>query len=248
MNSRKNIQKKVIHIAETVLYEKQYVSPNDVFLGMGWLQPVHMQDWRKGKIPYLEEMIQANLGKINFAMKCFRKWAAGKCLKPSKTVYLVRTKGPRREAVFSKSGNPNIEEIYKTTYISPDLSEKKQQKIKEKLDKPPELVAHIVTYEAHCHQCKKELLKGNFLFMEADQLLCLSCAGFANLVFLGRGNPILTRQARKYSDRSVIVVKFSRARKRYERQGILVTEEALQKAQRELGLSSLQRFCGRSQI
>ena len=59
-------------IAETVLYRQQYVSPIDVFVGMGWLQPVHVQEWRKGKIPYLEKVIQCNLGKISFTMKS--KW------------------------------------------------------------------------------------------------------------------------------------------------------------------------------
>ena len=234
MSNRTDIKKRVIQIAETVLYKQQYVSPIDIFIGIGWLQPVHVQEWRKGKIPYLEKVIHGNLGEISFAMKCFRKWATEKKLKPSKTVYLLRTKGSRKEAVFSKSGNFNIEKAYNTTYVSPILSEKKQLKLKEKLDKPPELVAHIVMHDTQCQQCKKELLKGNFLFMEADQLLCLNCAGFADLVFLGSGDPVLTRPSRKYSNKCIIVVKFSRARKRYERQGILVTEVAIQKAQQEL--------------
>ena len=67
--------------------------------------------------------------------------------------------------------------------------------------------------------------------MEAEQLLCLSCAGFADLVFLGSSDPELTRRSKKYSDKHVIVVKFSRVRKRYERHGILITEAALQRAQ-----------------
>lgn len=70
--------------------------------------------------------------------------------------------------------------------------------------------------------------------MESGQPLCLDCAGFADLVFLGSGDSALTRRSRKYSDKCIIVVKFSRARKRYERQGIFVTEAAIQKAQQEL--------------
>ena len=49
--------------------------------------------------------------------------------------------------------------------------------------------------------------------IRANQLLCLNCAVFIDLVFLGRGNPDLTRRSRKYSDMCVIVVKFSRVRK-----------------------------------
>lgn len=234
MGNRRDIEKCVIQTAETVLYRQQYVSPVDIFVGLGWLQPVHVQEWRKGRILYLEKVIQCNLGKISFVMKCFGKWARGKNLESSQIIYLLRTKGPHREAVFSKSGNPSIEKAYRTHYVSPALSEEKQGRLKEKLDKPPELIAHVVTHDSQCSQCKKELLNGNLLFVEVDKPLCLNCAGFGDLVFLGSGDSKLTRRSRESSDKVVIVVKFSRARKRYERQGILITEFALQKARDEI--------------
>jgi hypothetical protein len=234
MSNRRDIEKRIIQIAETVLYRQQHVSPIDIFVGMGWLQTVHVQEWRKGKIPYLEKVIQCNLGKISFTMKCFGKWARGKNLKPSQTAYLLRTKGSQREAVFSKSGNSSIEKAYRTHYVSPALLEKKQEGLKEKLDKPPELIAHVVTHDSQCDQCKKELLKGSLLFVKVDKPLCLDCAGFGDLVFLGSGDSKLTRRSRESSDKVIIVVKFSRARKRYERQGILVTESALQKARDDI--------------
>lgn len=233
MSNRTNIEKRTIQAAEAALYRQQYVSPIDVFVGMGLLQPIHVQEWRKGKIPYLEKVIQGNLSKISFTMQCFRKWAIAKNLKPSKTVYLVRTKGPKKEAQFSTSDDPSIEEAYRTHYISPALSEKKKQQLKEKLEEQPELISYIIINDSQCSQCKKELLKSNFLFMEADQPLCLSCAGFSNLIFLPSGDAKLTCRAKKYSAISLVVVKFSRARKRYERQGILVTEDAFQKARDE---------------
>jgi len=43
----------------------------------------------------------------------------------------------------------------------------------------------------------------------------------------------LTRRARKHSKQSAVVVRFSRARKRYERQGILVELGALERAEYE---------------
>jgi len=234
MSNKINIQKRAIQAAETALQSQKFVSPIDVLVGMGLLQPVHVQDWRKGKIPYLENVIQGNLSKISLAMKCFREWARDKNLKPSKTVYLLRTKGPTRELQFSISGDPSIEEAYSTHYLSPVLSEHEQQKLKEKCEKPPELIAYIIARDSQCSQCKKELMKGNFLFMEADQPFCLKCAGFSDFIFLPSGDPKLTRRAKKYSPKLLIVVKFSRARKRYERQGILVTEEAFQKAEDEI--------------
>ena len=48
-----------------------------------------------------------------------------------------------------------------------------------------------------------------------------------------RGDAALTRRAGRHSDISAVVVKWSRARKRYERQGLLVSESALERAEVE---------------
>lgn len=233
-DNQKRLRQRALQAAEEALYKKKYVSPIDVFIGMKLLQPIHVDDWRKGKIPYLERAIQGSLGKISFCMKCFRNWAKEKELKPSPTVYLARTSGPKRELRFSASGNPEIEQAYRTHYISPVLSEIKQKKIQEKLDKPPELVVFRTVQNSQCSRCKKELNKGSLLFMEAGQPLCLYCANLSELEYLPRGNAKLTRHVRKNSIKSTVVVEFSRSRKRYERQGILVEKELLRKARQEL--------------
>jgi hypothetical protein len=64
-------------------------------------------------------------------------------------------------------------------------------------------------------------------------LLCLSCADLDHLSFLPPGDAALTRRARNYSTLAAVVLKWSRARKRYERQGLLVEEQALQRAEAE---------------
>jgi hypothetical protein len=74
--------------------------------------------------------------------------------------------------------------------------------------------------------------------MDGQQPLCLKCAGLSDLVFLGAGDAKLTRRARKYSARSAVVVRFSRTRGRYERQGLLVEEEALKRAEAECGIQT----------
>ena len=63
--------------------------------------------------------------------------------------------------------------------------------------------------------------------------LCMHCADLDHLVFLPSGDAALTRRARRASRLSAVVVRFSRARKRYERQGILVEEAALERAEAE---------------
>jgi hypothetical protein len=69
--------------------------------------------------------------------------------------------------------------------------------------------------------------------MEDDGPRCMACADLDHLVFLSRGDTALTRRARKYSTLDAVVVRFSRTRGRYERQGVLVEEAALEQAERE---------------
>jgi hypothetical protein len=71
------------------------------------------------------------------------------------------------------------------------------------------------------------------LVMEDRGPVCLSCADLAHLVFLPRGDTALTRRARKHSRLSAVVVRFSRSRRRYERQGVLVEEAAIARAEAE---------------
>lgn len=74
---------------------------------------------------------------------------------------------------------------------------------------------------------------GELLIMDAPGPLCLACADLDHLVFLAAGDAALTRRAKRASRLSAVVVRFSPARRRYERQGILVKEEALEQAERE---------------
>jgi hypothetical protein len=61
----------------------------------------------------------------------------------------------------------------------------------------------------------------------------MHCADLGHLAFLPRGDAALTRRARKASRLSAVVVQWSRARKRYERQGILVEPDAIAQAEQE---------------
>jgi hypothetical protein len=71
------------------------------------------------------------------------------------------------------------------------------------------------------------------MIMEDSGPVCLSCADMDHLVFLPAGDATLSRRAKRGSRLSAVVVRFSRTRKRYERQGILVEEEALAQAESE---------------
>ena len=226
--SQKTIETRTIQAAETALYQRQYVSAIDVFMGMGVLQLSQVEDWKKGRIPYLERAILGSLGKITRIMKTFRQWATRKELNPRETVYYARTRGPKRVLQFSKSGNADIEKAYRIHYVSSALSEKKQRQLMEKQSKVPELIVYSIIRDSRCSKCKKDIQKGNLLFMEAENPLCLMCAQLNHLVFLPSGDASITRMSKKKSSLYAVVVKFSRARNRYERQGLLIEKEAFE--------------------
>ena len=81
----------------------------------------------------------------------------------------------------------------------------------------------------HCAECRQGPLPMHLLEFNAP--ICLDCADLAHLVFLPRGSAALTRRAREASSLCAVVVRFSRRRKRYERQGLLVEEGALARAE-----------------
>ena len=99
-----------------------------------------------------------------------------------------------------------------------------------KRDAKSEIVVVSALKDWSCVECGGG---GGMLTMEDRGPLCLGCADLGHLVFLPSGDAALTRRARKASGLSAVVVRFSRARRRYERQGILVEEEALEQAEAE---------------
>src|SRR5262245_24303810 len=96
-----------------------------------------------------------------------------------------------------------------------------------------DMVVFSIVRESKCAECGIELFKGAFLRMEKERPLCMSCADLDHLWFLPSGNTALTRRAKKHSTLHAVVVRFSRTRGRYERQGLLIEEAALEQAERE---------------
>jgi len=102
------------------------------------------------------------------------------------------------------------------------------------MTKTTDIKVFISGRDSTCDECSHHLGRGAWITLREDKgALCLSCADLDHLVFLPSGNGTLTRRARKYSGLSAVVLKWSRARKRYERQGILVEEAGLATAEEE---------------
>ena len=97
---------------------------------------------------------------------------------------------------------------------------------------PPKVF--ITSRESVCDECGEELGSRAWITLAGERgALCLACADLDHLAFLPSGDAAITRRAKKHSTLSAVVLKWSRARKRYERQGLLVESEALEQAEKE---------------
>jgi hypothetical protein len=94
--------------------------------------------------------------------------------------------------------------------------------------KPADLVVVLPLKDWTCTGCGGT---GDFLKMEDAGPVCLTCADMDHLIFLPSGDAALSRRAKQASGLSAVVVRWSRSRKRYERQGILAEEAAIQQAE-----------------
>jgi len=225
--SRKNrvpLADRVTKAAEAALAARHFVSSIDILIGIGWLDAQAIERWRRGQIDCLEEVVRSNLPRISEAMRLLRSWATARGLFASETAYVSRT--PSRHTLrFSRSGNPAIEASYRTHWVSPVLSQKKRERLEERAGRAPELVVVQPLHAGwRCHRCGGT---GELLMMETAGPACLRCVGLGDLQYLPAGDATLTRHAKAKSARYAVVVRFSRTRRRYERQGLLVEPQAL---------------------
>ena len=225
----RGIEDRVARAAEAALADREFVAPVDVLMGVGWLQPGVVDRWRQGRVEYLEAAAQVDPSKLSAAMAAFRRWTERHGLRPSETDYVARTRDCRRLR-FSSSGDPAIERAYSTHWVSPELSERKRERLRQRESRPPDLVVISPIRDWACAECGGS---GDLLMMDEAGPLCLECTDMNHLVFLPSGDAALTRRSKRASRLSAVVVRFSRARRRYERQGILVEEPALERAEAE---------------
>lgn len=108
--------------------------------------------------------------------------------------------------------------------------------------KSDQLKVFITNRESICDECGENLGHRAWITLQGEKgAVCLTCADIDHLVFLPAGDAALTRRSRKYSRLSAVVLKWSKPRKRYERQGLLVESEALEQAEEECKGDAKQR-------
>jgi hypothetical protein len=110
---------KIVRAVADLLREKGFVAPVELFIRMDLLSPESAENWRRGRVSYLERVIRCNLSKASRILRILRMHAHDLDLKPSPTVYKRWTKGSRPLLRFSKTGDHNIEAAYARHFVSP---------------------------------------------------------------------------------------------------------------------------------
>ncbi|MDN3351229.1 DUF2293 domain-containing protein [Actinomadura sp. DC4] len=222
-----NLERRVAAAAEAVLARSSSVSTVDVLTGLGWLRARQLDEWRQGRLGHLEEALTARPDRLAAVRTALRRWAEDLNLLASEMPYASATRD-RAPLRFTAGGDEAAERAYRTHWISPDLSEARRERLIERQSKAPDLIVSVPLKDWTCSSCHGT---GDLLIPEDGVSTCLTCADLDHLVFLAAGDAALTRRAKKASGLSAVVMRLNRRRKRYERQGLLVEESALEEAE-----------------
>lgn len=117
--NRTELERAALDAASRCMKSKRHIALVNVFMEMGRLSQKNHEDWRMGRAPYLERVIELNLSRINDVCRAIHASARRGKLKPNWTAYVQRGKGGRPPLRFTKSGDPNLERQWATHYLMP---------------------------------------------------------------------------------------------------------------------------------
>jgi hypothetical protein len=119
---------RVVRAVQTILAKGGgIVAPVDVFVHMELLTKPDLEDWRFGRIPYLERVIHCSLEKASRILRILRMHLHDLNMRPSRTVYRKWGKGVKIPLRFSKSGNPHLEGTYSLHFVAARMKTKKEK-------------------------------------------------------------------------------------------------------------------------
>jgi len=102
---------------DELLKEKSYVSSVDLLMKLNYLSKSDYDNWRFGKVGYLEKVCKVNLSKLSFINGNLERIGKELNLKESWTGYIKYGKGQKMKLRFSKSNDDNTERRYATHYV-----------------------------------------------------------------------------------------------------------------------------------
>ncbi len=112
-----------------LLRDGRPVSAPEVLVRMDMLLPATVTEWRLGRVPYLERVIQGSLGKINRVLRIISLHAHDLQLLPAPPQVAGAVKFRGRVLRFSKTGDPGVEECARRVFVArPPKRERSRQR------------------------------------------------------------------------------------------------------------------------
>lgn len=113
------LYRRVVNAVRHLQQTKGEITPINVLVTLGMLTPGQVQQWRQGRVLFLEAILQSNLSKTNRILRILRLHARDLEFDFVQIDY-VRLGGARKILQFSKSGDANIERAYSRRYLPPE--------------------------------------------------------------------------------------------------------------------------------
>ncbi|MGQ4615250.1 DUF2293 domain-containing protein [Nocardia sp. R7R-8] len=220
------LRRRVVEAAEAALVQRKYVSAVDVFAVLGWVRSGQVDRWRQGQVRSLEQVAAVDGRRMSEAAELLGEWAREQGLTASTAAYLSSGRD-REELRFADDGE---DAVFRVHWLSPELTPARREQVVRRQNQAPDLTVVAAVEPWTCAECAET---GPYLITSAAGPLCLTCSDLDHLEFLPAGNAALSRRAKKESTLAAVVVRFNRRRKRYERLGILVEEDALTRAEQQ---------------
>jgi hypothetical protein len=102
-----------------ILVDGKVVAPVDVLVRMDVIAARDLEDWRFGRVPYLERVIRGSLSRSSRLLRILGFHCHDLKLVPSHTAYVKWGKGPRLPLRFTKTCEARLEKIYARHFVWP---------------------------------------------------------------------------------------------------------------------------------
>ena len=109
-------QEKIRKSIDNQIKKKRVATVVNTFMDIGILDKLDYENWRNGKVPYLEKVCKGNLNKLSETVKEIYKYSKQLDLKESFALYKKYGKG-KVKLKFPKICIDNIEKRYATHFI-----------------------------------------------------------------------------------------------------------------------------------
>jgi hypothetical protein len=103
---------RIVRAVASILKHGKVVAPVDVLVVMDLLSREDLENWRQGRVPYLERVVRSNLTRLSRLLRILAFHAHDLSLVPS-----IGSSDKRRR--FTKTGDPRVEKAYARRFTWP---------------------------------------------------------------------------------------------------------------------------------